>query len=227
MLLIQYDLGGQPAGHIEASDVVFGAPENAELLHQALVHHSANQRQGTSSTLNRSAVHGTGRKPFSQKGTGRARQGSWKSPHHRGGGVAFGPTPRSHRKRLPKQMRRQAIRIALSGKASGGRLFVVDGLDGIERKTKAMAATLAGLGVRGSALIVVGSESQAGLAARNLQRVKTVRADMVNVLDLLRYDAALMSPAAVRRADELWSDTRRIRSSPSSRPSSSAEEATA
>ena len=211
MLLPQYDLSGQPAGDVEASDVVFGAAENAELLHQALVHHGANQRQGTSSTLNRGAVSGTGRKPFSQKGTGRARQGSWKSPHHRGGGVAFGPTPRSHRSRLPKQMRRQAIRIALSGKASGGRLFVVDGLDGIEQKTKAMAATLAGLGVTGSALVVVAAGSQAGLAARNLQRVKTVRAELVNVLDLLRFDAVLMSPDAVRRADELWSDTRRIR----------------
>ena len=211
MLLSQYDLNGQPAGDVEASDVVFGATENAELLHQALVYHGANQRQGTSSTLNRGAVNGTGRKPFSQKGTGRARQGSWKSPHHRGGGVAFGPTPRSHRTRLPKQMRRQAIRIALSGKASGGRLFVVDGLDGIEQKTKAMAATLAGLGVTGSALVVVAAGSQAGLAARNLQRVKTVRAELVNVLDLLRFDAVLMSPDAVRRTDELWSDTRRIR----------------
>ncbi len=211
MLLTQYNLEGQPAGHIEASDIVFGAAENAELLHQALVHHGANQRQGTSSTLTRGAVHGTGRKPFSQKGTGRARQGSWKSPHHRGGGVAFGPAPRSHRKRLPKQMRRQAIRVALSGKASGGRLFVIDGLDGIEQKTKAMAATLTGLDVKGSALVVVGAGSQAGLAARNLQRVKAVRADLVNVLDLLRFDAVLMSPAAVKRADELWSDTRRIR----------------
>jgi large subunit ribosomal protein L4 len=90
-------------------------------------------------------------------------------------------------------------------------LFVVDGLDGIEQKTKAMAATLAGLGVTGSALVVVAAGSQAGLAARNLQRVKTVRAELVNVLDLLRFDAVLMSPDAVRRADELWSDTRRIR----------------
>lgn len=211
MLLPQYDLNGQQTGHIEASDAVFAAPENAELLHQALVYHSANQRQGTSSTLTRGAVNGTGRKPFSQKGTGRARQGSWKSPHHRGGGVAFGPTPRSHRKRMPKQMRRQAIRIALSGKAAAERIFVVDGLDGIEERTKAMAATLAGLGVAGSALVVMGADSQAGRGARNIPRVKALRAELLNVLDLLRYDAVLMSPAAVERAGEIWSDTRRIR----------------
>lgn len=211
MLLPQYDLNGQQTGHVEANDAVFAAPENAELLHQALVYHSANQRQGTSSTLTRGAVNGTGRKPFSQKGTGRARQGSWKSPHHRGGGVAFGPSPRSHRKRMPKQMRRQAIRIALSGKAAAERLFVVDGLDGIEERTKAMAATLAGLGVAGSALVVMGADSQAARGVRNIPRVKALRAELLNVLDLLRYDAVLMSPAAVERAGELWSDTRRIR----------------
>ncbi len=211
MWLSQYDINGQAAGQIEASDIVFGAPENAELLHQALVYHSANQRQGTSSTLTRGAVHGTGRKPFAQKGTGRARQGSWKSPHHRGGGVAFGPSPRSYRKRMPKQMRRQALRTALSGKAATERIFVVDGLDSIEQKTKAMAATLAGLGVTGSALVVTGAGSQAGLAVRNIQRVKAINADILNVLDLLRFDAVLISPDAVKRADELWSDTRRVR----------------
>ncbi len=211
MWLSQYDINGQAAGQIEASDVVFGAPENAELLHQALVYHGANQRQGTSSTLARSAVNGTGSKPFSQKGTGRARQGSWKSPHHRGGGVAFGPSPRSYRKRMPKQMRRQAIRTALSGKAAAERIFVVEGLDSIEQKTKAMAATLAGLGVTGSALVVTGAGSQTGLAVRNIQRVKAINADILNVLDLLRYDAVLISPDAVKRADELWSDTRRVR----------------
>ncbi len=211
MWLSQYDINGQAAGQIEASDIVFGALENAELLHQALVYHSANQRQGTSSTLTRGAVHGTGRKPFAQKGTGRARQGSWKSPHHRGGGVAFGPSPRSFRKRMPKQMRRQALRTALSGKAAAERIFVVDGLDSIEQKTKAMAATLAGLGVTGSALVVTGAGSQTGLAVRNIQRVKAINADILNVLDLLRFDAVLISPDAVKRADELWSDTRRVR----------------
>lgn len=211
MQLPQYDLSANETGTLEVSDVVFGAPYNGELLHQALVRHRANQRQGSSSVLTRGQVSGTGRKPFSQKGTGRARQGSWKSPHHRGGGVAFGPTPRSHRQRMPKRMRRQAIRVALSGKAAAERLFVVDGLDEIEPKTRAMAETLAAFGVAGSALIVTGAESQAGLAARNIPRVKTIRADLLNTLDLLRFDAALISPEAARRADELWSDERRVR----------------
>lgn len=211
MQLPQYDLSANETGTLEVSDVVFGAPYNGELLHQALVRHRANQRQGSSSVLTRGQVSGTGRKPFSQKGTGRARQGSWKSPHHRGGGVAFGPTPRSHRQHMPKRMRRQAIRVALSGKAAAERLFVVDGLDEIEPKTRAMAETLAAFGVAGSALIVTGAESQAGLAARNIPRVKTIRADLLNTLDLLRFDAALISPEAARRADEIWADERRVR----------------
>lgn len=211
MQLPQYDLNASETGTLEVSDVVFGAPENMELLHQALVYHRANQRRGSGSTLTRGQVSGTGRKPFSQKGTGRARQGSWKSPHHRGGGVAFGPTPRSYRQRMPKRMRRQAIRTALSGKAAADRLFIVEGLDGIEGKTSAMAAALSAFGVTGSALVVIGRESQAGLAVRNLRRVKAVRADLLNALDLLRFDAALMSPEAARWAEEIWADTRRVR----------------
>ena len=211
MQLPQYDLNASAMDALEVSEVVFGAAENPELLHQALVYHRANQRHGTSSTLTRGQVSGTGRKPFAQKGTGRARQGSWKSPHHRGGGVAFGPSPRSYRQRMPKQMRRQAIRTALSGKVAAERLFVVDGLDSIEQKTKAMVEVLSAFGVKGSALVVLGSESQAGMAVRNIPRVKAIRADVVNVLDLLRFDAVLMSPDAVRRADEIWSDTRRMR----------------
>lgn len=211
MQLPQYDLSANETGTLEVSDVVFGAPENMELLHQALVYHRANQRRGSASTLTRGQVSGTGRKPFSQKGTGRARQGSWKSPHHRGGGVAFGPTPRSYRQRMPKRMRRQAIRTALSGKAAAERLFVVEGLDEIESKTSAMAAALSAFGVTGSALVVTGRESQAGLAVRNLKRVKALRADLLNTLDLLRFDAVLMSPEAARWAEEIWADARRVR----------------
>lgn len=125
--------------------------------------------------------------------------------------MAFGPTPRSHRQRMPKQMRRQAIRTALSGKVAAERLFVVEGLDSIEQKTKAMAGVLSAFEVKGSALVVLGAESQTGVAARNIPRVKAIRADLVNVLDLLRYDAVLISPDAVRRTDEMWSDTRRVR----------------
>ena len=108
-------------------------------------------------------------------------------------------------------MRRQAIRVALSGKVATERLFVVDGLDSVEQRTKAMAEVLSAFGVKGSALVVLGAEAQSGVAVRNIPRVKALRADLVNVLDLLRYDAVLMSPDAVRRTDEIWSDTRRVR----------------
>ncbi|MCH2531358.1 MAG: 50S ribosomal protein L4 [Dehalococcoidia bacterium] len=211
MLLPQYDLTGNKTGQLEVSDTVFGVSENPELLHQAMVFYAANQRQGTSNTLTRGAVHGTTRKPFAQKGTGRARQGSWRSPHHRGGGVAFGPSPRSYRKRMPKQMRRQAIRVALSGKVSSERLFVIEGLDTIEQKTKAMSDALTGLGVSGSVLVVTGQSSNANRTVRNLPRVKAVSAELVNVLDLLRFQSVLVSPEAVKAVDTLWSDLRRVR----------------
>ncbi|MBL76261.1 MAG: 50S ribosomal protein L4 [Chloroflexi bacterium] len=211
MLLPQYDLDGKKIAQLEASDTVFGLSENPELLHQAMVYYAANQRQGTSSTLTRGAVHGTTRKPFAQKGTGRARQGSWRSPHHRGGGIAFGPSPRSYRKRMPKQMRRQAIRVALSGKVANEQMFVIDGLDQIEQKTQAMAKILTGLGVNGSVLIVTGQSSNARRTARNLPRVKAVSAELVNVLDLLRFQSVLISPVAVGVMDALWSDLRRVR----------------
>ena len=211
MLLPQYDLDGKKIAQLEASDTVFGLSENPELLHQAMVYYAANQRQGTSSTLTRGAVHGTTRKPFAQKGTGRARQGSWRSPHHRGGGIAFGPSPRSYRKIMPKQMRRQAIRVALSGKVANEQMFVIDGLDQIEQKTQAMAKILTGLGVNGSVLIVTGQSSNARRTARNLPRVKAVSAELVNVLDLLRFQSVLISPVAVGVMDALWSDLRRVR----------------
>ncbi|MQF87211.1 MAG: 50S ribosomal protein L4 [SAR202 cluster bacterium] len=211
MLLPQYDLDGKKIAQLEASDTVFGLSENPELLHQAMVYYAANQRQGTSSTLTRGAVHGTTKKPFAQKGTGRARQGSWRSPHHRGGGIAFGPSPRSYRKRMPKQMRRQAIRVALSGKVANEQMFVIDGLDEIEQKTQAMAKILTGLGVNGSVLIVTGQSSNARRTARNLPRVKAVSAELVNVLDLLRFQSVLISPVAVGVMDALWSDLRRVR----------------
>ncbi len=124
----------------------------------------------------------------------------------------FGPHPRSYRKRLPRRMRRQAIRIALSAKAAAERIFVVQNLESIEPKTKAMAAVLSALGVKGSALVVM-REREDGVArtVRNLPRIKAVRADLLNVLDLLRHDALVITPDAVQRADELWADTARRR----------------
>ena len=203
---------GEIVGSTEASDVVFGAPPNQDLLHQALVYHQANQRQGSSSTLTRGKVSGGGRKPFAQKGTGRARQGTTRAPHMRHGGVVFGPSPRSYRQRMPRRMRQQAIRTALSGKVAADRILVVEGLDAVESKTKAMAGVMAALGITGSALVVMRDpRPETARTLRNLPRKKALSADLVNVLDLLRYDALVMTPEAVQRAEELWADTARIR----------------
>ena len=170
---------GAVVGKTEASDMVFGAPLNQDLLHQALVYYQANQRQGSSNTLTRGNVSGGGRKPFAQKGTGRARQGSTRSPIQRHGGVVFGPHPRSYRQRMPKRMRRQAIRMALSAKVASERIFVVKDLDGIEHKTKAMAGVMQALGVTGSALVVMRAPGvEVARTVRNLPRTKAVRADL-------------------------------------------------
>ncbi|MCH8199683.1 MAG: 50S ribosomal protein L4 [Chloroflexi bacterium] len=193
---------------------------NQDLLHQALVYHQANQRQGSSNTLTRGNVSGGGRKPFRQKGTGRARQGTIRAPHMRGGGVVFGPHPRSYRKRLPRRMRRSAIRMALSAKVVAERMLIVQNLEGIEPKTKVMAALLAALGISGSTLVVMRDAApEAARAVRNLPRTKAVRAELLNVLDLLRYGTLVITPDAVQRAEELWSHTERLR------PSTEIEEA--
>ena len=214
MELPVHDITGKTVGKAVLSDVVFGAPVNQDLLHQALVYHQANQRQGTSNTLTRGQVSGGGRKPFRQKGTGRARQGTIRAPHMRGGGVVFGPHPRSYRKRLPRQMRRQAIRMALSAKVAGDRIFIVQNLDAVEPKTKSMVAVLAALGIEGSALIVMREPApEVARTVRNIPRTKAVRAELLNVLDLLRFDALVITPDAAQRADELWAQTARIRPS--------------
>lgn len=203
---------GEAAGKLAVSDIVFGASPNPDLLHQVLVYHQANQRQGTHNTLTRAQVSGGGRKPFSQKGTGRARQGSIRAPHMRHGGTVFGPHPRSYRKRLPRRMRQQAIRIALSGKVAGERLLVVDGLESAGSKTKAMASMLGALGIKGSALVVTGAPQEGvAHAVRNLPKIKAVRADLLNVLDLLRYDVLIMTKDAIERAEGLWADTARVK----------------
>ena len=199
---------GEAAGSVNLSDVVFGAPLNHALVHQVMVYHQANQRQGSSNTLTRAHVSGGGRKPFAQKHTGRARMGSIRSPIARHGGVVFGPHPRSYRGRIPVRMRRQAIRSALSGKVSAERLVLVDKFELDGPKTKAMAGVLAALGVSRSALIVVHGEGRdVPLAVRNLPRIKTLAADLLNVLDLLRYDTVVMTLEAAKRVEALWTKT--------------------
>ena len=196
---------GEVVGQAELSDRVYGAPFNHDLVHQALVYHQANQRQGTHSTKTRAMVSGGGRKPHAQKHTGRARMGTIRSPLARHGGVTFGPHPRDYRKQLPKKMRRQAIRCVLSSKAEGQRLVLLEDLDLANPKTSAMATVLEALGVESSALVVVASPTRnVALATRNLPRVKTLAANLLNALDLLRYDMLVMTVEAARRTEALW-----------------------
>ena len=200
-----YNLKGEETTHIEIRDDVFGMPFNEAVVHQALVRQMANRRLGTASTKRRGEVIGSTRKLFAQKGTGRARRGDIRSPLLRGGGVAFGPHPRSYRQAMPKKMRRLALRCVLSAKAVNGTLRIVDELKFDEPKTKSLAVILAALGAKSSTLIAT-AEVETGVvgSARNLQKVKTVPAALLNVADLLSCKMLIMTVPAVRKAEELW-----------------------
>jgi len=200
-----HNLSGEVVDHIELSEDVFGVPPNQAVVHQALVRQLANARQGTASTKTRAQVSGGGRKPFRQKGTGRARRGSSRSPILRGGGVAFGPHPRSYRQAMPRKMRRLALRCILSSKVAEGEMVVVEGLIFEEPRTKEMARILAALGVSSSALIVT-AEADVNVykSARNLEKIKTLPANLLNVVDLLSHRILMITVAGVRRVEEIW-----------------------
>ncbi len=200
-----YSLTGEVVRQIEVSDLVFGVPFNEAVVHQAMVSQQANARQGTASTKTRGNVRGSTRKLYRQKGTGYARAGSKKSPLRRGGGITFGPHPRSYHQALPKKMRRLALRCVLSAKAGDGELKVVEELNFTEPKTKKMIEVLSALGVDSSALIVTPEpEENVIKSARNLAEIKTMPASVLSVLDILSYKTLLMTEAAVRIAEKIW-----------------------
>ena len=200
-----YSLTGDVVEHIEISDEVFSVPFNQAVVHQAVVRQQANARQGTANTKTRGEVSGSTRKLFRQKGTGLARAGSRKSPLRRGGGVTFGPKPRSYRQAMPKKMRQLALRCVLSAKAGDGELVVLEQLKLDEPRTKEMARILAALGVDSSALIVTSEpEDNVVKSTRNLPGIKTMPATLLNVVDILSYKMLLMTVAAVRKAEQLW-----------------------
>ena len=200
---------GEIVSSIELDDYVFGIVPNMAVVHQAMVRQRANARQGSASTKTRGQVRGSTRKLFRQKGTGRARQGSIRAPHRRGGGVVFGPHPRSFAQRMPKKMRRLAIRSVLSAKAADEEILILDSLELGEPKTREVRQTLRTLGVSSSALLVT-AEPDAKLyrSARNLERVKTTPASLINVVDLLSYKALIMSVDAAMRIEEVWGVSR-------------------
>ena len=202
-----YGLTGEVVDNIEISDRVFDVPFNEGVVHQAMVRQRANARQGTASTKTRGDVAGSSRKLFRQKGTGNARAGSVKSPLRRGGGITFGPKPRSYRQAMPKKMRRLALRCVLSAKARDGELMILEALSLDEPKTREMARILETLKVDSTALIVT-SEPKTNVvkSARNLPGIKTRPASVLNVLDIISNKALVMEVGAVRKAEELWGE---------------------
>jgi len=192
------DLKGAVLREIELDDRVFGIEPNAAVVHQAVVTQQANARQGTHDTRTRGEVAGGGKKPYRQKGTGYARQGSRRAPHYRGGGVVFGPHPRSYEKALPKKMRRLALRSVLSSRAAESALTVVDTFSLDTPKTKSLLETLSALGAPTGALVVLGERSDPVLrAARNLDNVHVVTPNGLNLLDVLRLPKLIFAEAAI------------------------------
>ena len=192
------DLRGSVVRTIDLDERVFGIPPNEAVVHQAVVTQHANARQGTHDTRTRGEVAGGGKKPYRQKGTGYARQGSTRAPHYRKGGIVFGPHPRSYDKALPRKMRRLAMRSVLSARAADQSLLIVDNFALPEPKTKVLLSTLATLGAGDGAVVVLGERSEAvWRAARNLERVHVVTPNGLNLLDVLRLPRLVLSVSAV------------------------------
>ncbi len=196
---------GKEGGKVDLAETLFAAPINETLIHQAVVRQMAGRRLGTADTLTRGEVHGGGKKPWRQKGTGRARQGSKTAPHWAGGGVVFGPHPRSYEQKLPSKMRRTALRGVLSAKQADGALRVVEGFDLDEIKTKTVLARLGGWNAEGKVLVVLPArDEKVERSCRNLQEVRVILADSLNVIDLLEADTVVFTRDALARAQEVY-----------------------
>ncbi len=205
-----HNVAGEVVDQLELNDAVFGVPPNEAVVHQAMVRQLADARQGTASTKTRGLVSGGGRKLFRQKGTGFARRGSRRAPLLRGGGVVFGPHPRNYRQAMPRKMRRLALRCVLSAKVASEEIIVLDQLSLQEPKTKEMARILKDLGVDSSALIVTAQpEPNLYKSARNIQRVTTLPANMLSVVDVLAHRRLMITVAAVKVVEELWTPERK------------------
>ncbi len=201
-----YNTNGEALGECELPESIFAAPADAALLHQAVVAYLANQRQGTSATKTRGLVAGGGRKPWRQKGTGRARQGSIRAPHWRGGGIVFGPQPREYRQGLPKKARRAALRGALTEKATGAVVCVLDDLHLGEAKTKPFAAMLGRLPLadRRALVVTAAPDRNVMLSGRNLPDVVVRAASDLNAYEVLRARSLVLTKAAVAQIEEVF-----------------------
>lgn len=200
-----YDMGGSKVSETELSDAVFGITPNEAVMHAMVVNYLANQRQGTQSTLTRTEVRGGGKKPWRQKGTDHARQGSTRAPQWTHGGVALGPKPRSYRYSLNKKVRRLAMKSALSTKVLDNNMIVLDSLSLDGYKTKTVVNMLKALGVEGKALIVTAeSDAKVIKSAANIPGVKTAAVNTLNVYDILNYDKFIVVKNAVGKIEEVY-----------------------
>ena len=199
------DLTGAVKGSIELSDEIFGIEPNEVAMSTVVRNQLANRRQGTQKTKTRSEVSGGGKRPYRQKGTGRARHGSERSAQYVGGGIIFGPNPRSYSYTVPKKIKRLALKSALSSKVADQKLIVIENMDLDEVKTSAVAKALKAIGAGDSSLIVLeGVNRNAELSARNIKDVKTALVNTINVMDILKYDSFVATKAAVEKIEEVY-----------------------
>ncbi len=195
---------GKKVGDIELNETVFGVEVNDVVVHSALVNYLANQRQGTQSTKTRAEVRGGGRKPWRQKGTGRARQGSIRAPQWIKGGIALGPKPRSYKYAIPKKMRQLALKSVLTSKVQEGNMIVLDKIELKEIKTKNMIEVLNNLKVNKALVMLEEKNLNVQASARNIANVKTTLVNTINVFDLLKYDSLVVTQEAVKKLEEVY-----------------------
>ncbi len=199
-----YNMEGSQIGEMELSDAVFGVEVNEHLVHMAVVQQLANNRQGTQSAKNRSAVSGGGRKPWRQKGTGHARQGSTRAPQWTGGGVVFAPQPRSYRFKLNRKEKQLALKSALTSRVNESKFFVLDELKLDEIKTKKFQNVLNSLKVNKALVVLDENDQNVILSARNIPDVKTTQTNTINVYDILKYNTVVITKAAVEKIEEVY-----------------------
>ena len=200
-----FDKTGSEAGTIDLPDALFAATVNTAVMHQAVVAQMAGRRIGTAKVKTRAEVRGGGRKPYRQKGTGRARQGTRSAPHYKGGGVVFGPTPRQYDKRMPKRMRRLALVGALTAKFDDGAIKVVNDLQLDEIKTKQLLGHLSSLEAAGKVLVVEDGKNEAlEMSARNVPGLVVIRSDSLNVVDLIDADAIVITKPSISTMSEVY-----------------------
>ena len=202
--LALYNMEGQKTGSMDASDAIFAVEVNEAVLHTVVVNHLANVRQGTQSTKTRTEVRGGGKKPWRQKGTGRARQGSIRAPQWVGGGVALGPKPRSYSYSINKKVKRVALKSALTAKYNDYKVFVVEGLSLDEIKTAKIAALLKGLGESSALIVTADADNNVYRSARNIKDVAATFVGSLNTYDILKHGALVLSKEAVEKIEEVY-----------------------